>query len=81
MILLCYKKELFFHKTRSYAAATPYDLYKHLQNATDKWGKLQINVYISDVMESWINQPEYPLKLKNDFVGDKSSQYSNGGYH
>lgn len=61
MILLCCKKELFFHKTRSYAAATPYNLYKHLQNSTDKWGKLQINVSISDVMESWINQPGYPL--------------------
>ncbi|CAL7935740.1 unnamed protein product [Xylocopa violacea] len=45
----------------AYRAATPFDLYEHLQNSTDKLGQLRSNVSIKSIMESWANQPGYPL--------------------
>ncbi|XP_076764206.1 aminopeptidase N-like [Xylocopa sonorina] len=45
----------------AYRAATPTDLYEHLQNSTEKLGQSQSNVSIKNVMESWANQPGYPL--------------------
>lgn len=46
---------------RSYRAATPSDLYRHLQAASDRSGKLRRDVLVEDVVESWANQPGYPL--------------------
>ncbi|KAF3426308.1 hypothetical protein E2986_02437 [Frieseomelitta varia] len=48
-------------KNMSYDAATPHDLYRHLQSSTDNHGQLPRNMSIKGIMESWTNQPGYPL--------------------
>ncbi|XP_071569022.1 aminopeptidase N [Temnothorax nylanderi] len=45
----------------SYQAATPFDLYRHLQAALNRSGQLYKQVPIKDFVESWANQPGYPL--------------------
>lgn len=48
-------------KNMSYDAATPHDLYRHLQSSADNHGQLPRNMSIEGIMESWTNQPGYPL--------------------
>lgn len=55
-----YYKNLIFI-IRSYQAATPLDVYRHLQAATDRSERLHKHILIKDIMESWTSQPGYPL--------------------
>lgn len=48
---------------RSYQAATPSDLYRHLQTALDRSEQLYEQISIKDVVESWASQPGYPLVI------------------
>ncbi|XP_018046806.1 PREDICTED: aminopeptidase N-like [Atta colombica] len=65
----------------SFEAATPFDLYRHLQAASNITRQLYKGIFIKDVIESWANQPEYLLVIihettkrrlslprKNDFI-------------
>lgn len=45
----------------SYQAALPSDLYRHLQTASDNSGQLPKHLLVKDIIESWANQPGYPL--------------------
>ncbi|XP_025270276.1 aminopeptidase N-like [Camponotus floridanus] len=45
----------------SYQAVFPFDLYRHLQTASDKSGQLPKYLVVKDIIESWANQPGYPL--------------------
>ncbi|XP_072749195.1 aminopeptidase N isoform X2 [Anoplolepis gracilipes] len=45
----------------SYQAALPSDLYRYLQTASDKSGQLPKHFLVKDIIESWTNQPGYPL--------------------
>lgn len=45
----------------SYQAATPTDLYRHLQTALDRTGQIREHIFVKEVVESWANQPGYPL--------------------
>ncbi|XP_076645839.1 aminopeptidase N [Halictus rubicundus] len=45
----------------SYRAATPQDLYEHLQFAANKSGHLRADISIKQVMESWTDKPCFPL--------------------
>lgn len=36
-------------------------MYRHLQTASDKSGQLSKHLLIKDIIESWANQPGYPL--------------------
>ncbi|XP_011706295.1 PREDICTED: aminopeptidase N-like [Wasmannia auropunctata] len=45
----------------SYQAATPFDLYRHLQIASNRSGQLHKAISVKDVVEFWANQPGYPL--------------------
>nr|XP_012230590.1 PREDICTED: thyrotropin-releasing hormone-degrading ectoenzyme-like [Linepithema humile] len=45
----------------SYQAATPSDVYRYLQAASDRSERLHKHILIKDVIESWANQPGYPL--------------------
>ncbi|XP_011865488.1 PREDICTED: uncharacterized protein LOC105560735 [Vollenhovia emeryi] len=47
----------------SYQAATPSDLYRHLQTALNKSEQLYRQISIKDIVESWANQPGYPLVI------------------
>ena len=48
-------------KNMSYKAASPSDLYEHLQIYSDKIGHLRSDILIKDMMESWTSQPGFPL--------------------
>lgn len=48
---------------RSYQAATPFDLYRHLQTASNRSEQLYKRILIKDVVESWTNQSGYPLVI------------------
>ncbi|XP_011050630.1 PREDICTED: aminopeptidase N-like [Acromyrmex echinatior] len=47
----------------SFKAATPFDLYRHLQAASNITRQLYKGISIKDVIESWANQPGYPLVI------------------
>lgn len=55
------KEKLFYLKIRSYRAATPHDLYEHLENFTHKLSELNDNISLEDIMDTWTNQSGYPL--------------------
>ncbi|XP_076226398.1 aminopeptidase N-like isoform X1 [Nomia melanderi] len=48
-------------KDLSYEAATPFDLYEHLQSSMNISSQLQTNISIKTMMETWTNQPAFPL--------------------
>ncbi|XP_015606053.1 aminopeptidase N [Cephus cinctus] len=48
-------------KTMALQAATPSDLYRLLQAEADASGILQTHVTVENVMNTWSNQPGYPL--------------------
>nr|XP_034185423.1 aminopeptidase Ey-like [Osmia lignaria]XP_034185424.1 aminopeptidase Ey-like [Osmia lignaria] len=48
-------------KNMSYKAATPSDLYQHLQASLNNSNQLEGGVLIKDFMESWTNKPGFPL--------------------
>ncbi|XP_050466641.1 aminopeptidase N-like [Cataglyphis hispanica] len=45
----------------SYQATRPSDLYRHLQTASNKSAQLSKHLLVEDIIESWTNQPGYPL--------------------
>ncbi|OAD60664.1 Aminopeptidase N [Eufriesea mexicana] len=45
----------------SYQAATPSDLYKHLQHSINQSSEIQSDISIEEFMETWTNQSGYPL--------------------
>ncbi|XP_076290084.1 aminopeptidase N isoform X2 [Lasioglossum baleicum] len=48
-------------KDISYRPATPNDLYEHMQFAANKSGYLRADISIKHVMDSWTDQPSFPL--------------------
>ncbi|XP_054003457.1 aminopeptidase N-like [Hylaeus anthracinus] len=48
-------------RNMSYQAASPLDLYEYLQRSSDKLGQLRNDIVIKDIMESWTDQPGFPL--------------------
>lgn len=46
---------------RSYEAATPFDLYEHLQSSMNTSSQLRTNISIKTMMETWTNQPSFPI--------------------
>ncbi|XP_015605963.1 aminopeptidase N [Cephus cinctus] len=48
-------------KDLAFSAATPSDVYSHLQNSSDYYGILQRHIEVERVMDTWANQPGFPL--------------------